>query len=86
MQPEMAGNLAVHIEAQGDGTYMVGKMDTESVPEGAPGEMQQDMNQGMQKAATLDEALDIARQLLQDTGQAEQADMSKGYIESMTAQ
>lgn len=78
--------MKICIESQDDGTFLVGEdmdmpMDT-GMAEGMPQEMAMDQSQGMQPAAGLDEALDMARQLLQDDGrspeEAELAGYSKG--------
>ena len=58
---------SVTIESQPDGSYMVGtESEGAEMPEGAPGEVEQDASQGMQPAASIDEALNLARQMLQE--------------------
>lgn len=71
---------SVTIETQEDGTYLVGK-DTEApmmAEEGAE-EMAQDAGQGMQPAATIDDALDLARQMLQEGGMTDEESVMAGY-------
>lgn len=75
---EPTTSKSVTIEQQPDGSYLVGT-DSDMNAEGM-GEPQEDA--GMQPAATIDEALALARQMLQDDGtqgpmRAMRADVAK---------
>lgn len=75
--------MKICIETQPDGTFLVGE-DTPmgegaEMGEGMPSEMAQDPSQGMQPAASLDEALELARQLLQDDGTTPEQQVQAGY-------
>ena len=72
---------SVTITANEDGSFMV----SQEMPEAMEGaEMQPEM-QGApeapegQQAASIDEALDMARQMLQDDGRSEEQAMMDGY-------
>lgn len=60
--------MKICIESQDDGTYLVGEDapmgEGAEMGEGMPQEMVQDQAQGMKPAASLDEALEMARGLL----------------------
>ena len=65
---------SVTIEAQEDGSFMVG-----TEPEMPEESMEQDQASGMQSAMSIDEALDLARQMLQDDGRSPESAMMDGY-------
>lgn len=72
--------MKICIESQDDGTFLVGK--DAPMGEGAEmGAMPQEMpqGQGMQPAASVDEALELARQLLQSDGRSDQEQVQSGY-------
>lgn len=76
---EPTATKSVTIEQQPDGSYLVGTEPAGPDAEGM-GEAQEDA--GMQPAATIDEALALARQMLQDDGtqgpmRAMRADVAK---------
>jgi hypothetical protein len=67
-----------------DGTFEVEKEPPEGtegpeMPEGSEGDMGEDQSEGMQPAATIDEALDLARQMLQDAGASPEDAALAGY-------
>lgn len=70
---------SVTITANEDGSFMV----SQEMPEAMEGaEMQPEMMQGApegQQAASIDEALDMARQMLQDDGRSEDQAAMDGY-------
>ena len=72
------------IEAKDDGTYSV--YDESAQSEQAEGAMPAmgaealgDADQGAQSAQSVDDALEIARQMLQDDGRSEDEQMQAGY-------
>lgn len=75
--------MKICIESQPDGTFLVGEDSSmgegAEMGEGMPQEMAMDQSQGMQPAASLDEALDMARQLLESDGRSDQEQMQAGY-------
>lgn len=77
--------MKICIESQDDGTFLVGEdapMGEGGMPEmgeALSSEMAQDPSQGMQPAASLDEALEMARQLLQDDGTTPEQQVQAGY-------
>jgi hypothetical protein len=81
MTEDMGAPLkSITIEMQSDGTFMVGTEAEETeMPEDSAEDMAMDETSGMQKAATIDEALDLARQMLQDTGMSEEESVMAGY-------
>ena len=83
MTEEMGEPLkSVTIEAQEDGSFLVGTepaAEATEMPEGSMGDMTEDQGEGMQPAASLDEALDLARQMLQDNGMSEEESVMAGY-------
>lgn len=68
---------SVVIEQQADGSFLVGQ----EAP-GPDAETPGEVDTGMQPAASIDEALDLARQLLQDDGQSASAQVMKGYTKN----
>lgn len=85
MMTEPVALKSVTIEMQEDGTFMVGTAQAED----AMGEMPEDS--GMQPAQSIDEALDMARQMLQDDGRSMEDATMDGYNKgapksTMTAQ
>lgn len=75
--------MKICIESQDDGTFLVGEDapmgEGAEMGEGMPQEMAMDQSQGMQPAASLDEALEMARQLLQDDGTTPEQQVQAGY-------
>lgn len=71
--------MKICIESQDDGTYLVGEMDKEVMPESADGEMEQDMEEGMQPAVSIDDAFNIARSLLEADPRSEMEQVQAGY-------
>lgn len=84
---------SVTIEAQPDGTFLVGIEPPESaegvepteMPEGTEGDMAEDQSEGMQPAGSIDDALDLARQMLQDDGRSPEDAMMAGYNKNKPA-
>ena len=79
MMTEPVALKSVTIEMQEDGTFMVGT--AADIPE----------DSGMQPAQSIDEALDMARQMLQDDGRSMENATMEGYNKgapktTMTAQ
>jgi hypothetical protein len=74
------------IEAKDDGTYSVYEesarseaAEIEMPGTGGPAEVPGEAEQGAQTAQSVDEALDLARQMLQDDGRSEEQQMQAGY-------
>lgn len=79
--PEQQGEplKSVTIELQSDGTFLVGTEPSGPDAEGM-GEMAQDTAGGMQPAATIDEALQLAKTLLsQDEGMSPEQAFQGGF-------
>lgn len=80
MMTEGAPLKSITIEAQADGTYLVGtKTEAPELPEGTADDMAMDEASGENIAADIDEALDLARQMLQEGGMTDEESMMSGY-------
>lgn len=71
--------MKICIESLEDGTYLVGEEVEMGMDESAPEEVAQDKSQGMQPAATVEEALQIASALLNPDKRTEEQQVSAGY-------
>lgn len=82
MTEDMGAPLkSITIEMHEDGHFMVGAESAE-LPEGTADGMAMGAQSGMQPAADIDEALDLARQMLQEGGMTEEESVMTGYNKS----
>jgi hypothetical protein len=72
--------MKICIETQEDGTFLVGEdVEAPGMGEAMPGEAAQDLAQGMQPAATVEEALQMAGAMLQGPQPTEEDAAMAGY-------
>ena len=75
MPMDAAPTKSVTITANADGTFSVESEAAESEAEEGPG--MEDQSEGSQQAATIDDALNLARQMLQAEGKNMRADIAQ---------